>query len=63
MCYNQGPLDKALRVSVGIALIVYGVIADNTLYSIVGIVPLLTGFVGFCPAYFPFKLNSGCTKD
>ncbi|MDQ7045283.1 MAG: DUF2892 domain-containing protein [Sulfurimonas sp.] len=61
MCYNAGPLDRALRVSAGIALIVYGVATGNIIVVVVGAVPLLTGIFGFCPLYSLLKINTGCT--
>jgi hypothetical protein len=63
MCFNAGVLDRALRVSVGLALIAYGVMSQNYIVAAVGLVPLTTGIVGFCPAYPIFKINTGCKKD
>jgi len=63
MCFNQGPLDRALRISAGIGLIIYGITTANYIVAGVGIVPLVTGFIGFCPFYMPIKLNTGCKKD
>lgn len=63
MCFNQGPLDRALRVSAGLGLIAYGLMSGNILLAVVGIVPLVTGAIGFCPFYMPIKLNTGCKKD
>lgn len=62
MCFNEGPLDQALRFSVGVAVIITGVILDNYLISAVGLVPLVTGIVGFCPLYTLLKINTGCQK-
>lgn len=63
MCFNAGPLDRALRITAGIGLIVFGFSAENYLISALGLVPLLTGFIGFCPFYAPLKLNTGCKKN
>ncbi|MFT5660469.1 MAG: hypothetical protein ACI9TV_001110 [Sulfurimonas sp.] len=63
MCFNAGPLDRALRISIGIGLIVYGLGTSNILLAVVGLVPLLTGAIGFCPFYPLLKINTGCKKD
>ena len=48
---NEGGLDRALRVIVGAVLIgltVYGTIG---VWGWIGVVPLATGLMGWCPAY------------
>jgi hypothetical protein len=55
MTPNVGTFDRVLRVVVGLALIaaafgLYGP-AYQTIWGWVGLVPLVTGFVGWCPAY------------
>lgn len=52
---NVGLIDRALRVTAGVALIaaalgLYGP-AYTTPLGWIGVVPLLTAFIGFCPAY------------
>ena len=63
MCFNAGPLDRALRISVGIGFIVYGLGTSNVVIAAVGTIPLLTGIIGLCPFYTLLKLNTGCQKD
>ena len=48
---NEGSLDRLLRVIVGLVLIALVFIGPQTPWGWVGIVPLLTGIIGFCPAY------------
>lgn len=48
---NEGNLDRALRVIVGLVLIALVFVGPKTPLGWIGIVPLLTGIVGFCPAY------------
>jgi len=48
---NEGSLDRLLRVIVGLVLISLVFVGPHTPWGWVGIVPLLTGIVGFCPAY------------
>jgi len=55
---NLGSLDRALRVGAGIALIGLSVAGVIGPWGYVGIVPLLTGLVSFCPLYAMLGLNS-----
>lgn len=48
---NEGSLDRLLRVIVGLVLIALVFVGPQTPWGWIGIVPLLTGIVGFCPAY------------
>jgi len=54
---NVGGIDRRLRIIVGLAIIAAGVYFQSWLGAI-GLVPLLTGMVGWCPAYLPFGLSS-----
>ncbi len=56
---NVGGIDKILRIVAGIALIAFAFFANQPL-AYIGIVPLLTGIVGFCPIYPLFKYSSAC---
>lgn len=60
---NEGNLDRALRVIAGLALI--GLAATGTvgLWGYVGVVPLLTGAVGYCPLYALLGLSTCPVKQ
>ena len=51
MKINEGTIDRALRVIVGVVLI--GLAATGTVgvWGWIGVAPLLTGIIGFCPGY------------
>ena len=51
MAKNEGMIDRALRVIVGAVLIALVFVGPQTPWGWIGIVPLLTGLVGFCPLY------------
>lgn len=55
---NEGTIDRALRVVAGLALI--GLTASGTIpaWGYIGVVPLLTGIIGICPAYSIFGLST-----
>ena len=47
---NIGTLDKGIRIVLGIAIIAFGIYTQSW-WGLVGLVPLLTAFMGWCPAY------------
>lgn len=51
MRMNEGTLDRVLRVVVGAGVLSLAFIGPQTPWGYLGIVPLLTGLVGYCPAY------------
>ncbi|MCB1868546.1 MAG: DUF2892 domain-containing protein [Gammaproteobacteria bacterium] len=57
MKHNVGGIDRALRIIVGLVIIGWGIYAQSW-WGAIGLVPLLTGLIGWCPAYLPFGLNS-----
>ena len=57
---NVGKTDRTLRVIAGISIILAGVYYESWLGAI-GIVPLVTAGLGWCPAYIPFGFSS-CKK-
>ena len=54
---NLGTLDRIIRVILGLGIIGYGV-ANHSWLGAIGAIPLLTAFVGFCPAYLPIGLST-----
>lgn len=58
MKLNVGSIDRTLRIVGGLALI--GLVATGTVgvWGWIGVVPLLTGLVGFCPVYTLLGLNT-----
>ena len=48
---NIGNLDRAVRVVVGIALIALAATARIGAWGYIGVVPLLTGAIAWCPLY------------
>ena len=58
MVRNEGNVDRALRVIAGLALI--GLAASGTvgLWGWIGVVPLATGLIGWCPAYTLLGMNT-----
>ncbi len=48
---NEGTVDRAVRVAVGVALLAMVFVGPQTWLGWFGVVPLVTGLVGFCPLY------------
>ena len=48
---NEGTLDRAVRVILGLGLLSLTVIGPQTWFGLLGLLPLATGLVGTCPAY------------
>ncbi|MFN8548099.1 MAG: DUF2892 domain-containing protein [Candidatus Eisenbacteria bacterium] len=47
---NVGSLDRVIRIVLGLALLGAGV-AYKAWWGAIGLVPLLTALIGFCPLY------------
>ena len=55
---NIGTIDRLLRIAVGLALISLVFVGPKTYWGLAGIVPLLTAFAGYCPAYSLFGVRT-----
>lgn len=58
MKINEGVLDRGIRVLVGLVLISLVFIGPQTAWGWIGVVPLLTGIIGWCPAYTVLGINT-----
>jgi len=57
---NVGPIDRILRIVAGLVVLGAGAYLRSW-WGLVGLVPLLSGIVKFCPCYLPFGFNT-CAK-
>lgn len=48
---NMAGWDRAVRVLVGLGLLALTVTGPEAWFGVLGLVPLATGLVGFCPLY------------
>lgn len=55
---NEGTLDRIVRVIAGLALIALTLTGTIGAWGWIGVVPLLTGILGVCPAYIPFGIST-----
>jgi two-component system chemotaxis response regulator CheB len=51
MLQNIHPIDRALRIVLGAALLSLVFVGPHTAWGYLGVIPLLTGLVGYCPLY------------
>lgn len=51
MPVNEGKWDRILRVVVGLLVISLVFVGPQTSWGWLGLIPLITGLVGFCPLY------------
>jgi hypothetical protein len=54
---NIGSVDRVIRIAAGLALIGWGLWAQNW-WGAIGVVPLATALIGWCPAYAPFGIST-----
>ncbi|GHG88552.1 YgaP family membrane protein [Pseudodonghicola xiamenensis] len=55
---NEGTLDRAIRIIVGLILLALVFVGPKTMWGLIGLIPLLTGVLGYCPLYQIFGLNT-----
>jgi len=52
---NVGSIDMWIRIILGVVIIALGIYYQNW-WGVVGLVPLLTGLIRWCPLYLPFGI-------
>jgi hypothetical protein len=57
---NVGGIDRIVRGVAGIGLIAWA-LAGGPVWAWIGVVPLATAAIGWCPAYLPFGIST-CAK-
>jgi hypothetical protein len=57
---NVGGADRVLRIVAGLAILSLYFFLDGSTrwWALVGLVPLATGTIGWCPAYLPFGAST-----
>ena len=62
MQMNEAGWDRGLRVAVGAALLSMIVVGPQTWWGLIGLIPLATGVLGFCPLYQVVGINTCAVK-
>lgn len=57
---NMSNLDRGIRVILGVALLILILLLSGGIrwIGLIGLIPLLTGILGFCPLYALFKIKT-----
>jgi hypothetical protein len=55
---NVGKIDRAVRIAAGLIVLSLGLYAQSWL-GLIGLVPLMTGIIRWCPVYVPFGIKTG----
>jgi len=61
MKQNMGTTDRLLRIVLGLAIGILGVLFSSW-WGLIGLIPLLTGLFKWCPLYVPFNISTLKTK-
>ncbi len=64
MTKNVGGIDRIIRIILGLALLSVPFLLEGNLrwLGLIGLVPLITGLAGWCPAYGLFGISSCGTQ-
>ncbi|MDX1824215.1 MAG: DUF2892 domain-containing protein [Thiohalomonadales bacterium] len=55
---NVGTVDKVIRIILGLVLLALVFVGPQTPWGWIGIIPLVTGLIGFCPLYSVLGMNT-----
>jgi len=58
---NIGNADRWIRIILGAAIIIAGIVFKSW-WGLVGIIPIGTAVINFCPLYAPFRLSTRRSK-
>lgn len=59
---NVGTVDRIIRIVIGIALIAIVFVGPRSAWGWIGVIPLATAFIGWCPIYRLVGLRT-CKSD
>jgi hypothetical protein len=54
---NMGSADRVIRGILGVAILAAGYYYKNW-FGLIGLIPLGTAFISWCPAYLPFGIST-----
>lgn len=57
---NVGGIDRAMRIIAGLVILALFFALGESLrwWALLGMIPLMTGLIGWCPGYVPFGLRT-----
>jgi Protein of unknown function (DUF2892) len=62
---NVGNVDRVIRVLLGLGLLSLIFILEGNArwWGLIGLLPLATALTRWCPAYAPFGIDTGATRE
>lgn len=60
---NVGNIERLIRIAVGLGLLSLAFVGPQTPWAYLGIVPFLTGVIGWCPPYALFGISTCPNKN
>ncbi len=54
---NIGSVDRIVRIVAGVVIGLAG-IYFNSWFGLIGLIPIATAFIGWCPLYCPLKIST-----
>lgn len=54
---NVGKTDKTIRIIAGLVILALGLVFKSW-WGVIGVIPLLTALVGWCPLYVPLRIST-----
>ena len=58
MTRNIGGIDRVIRIAVGLGLLSLVVVGPQTWWGLLGLIPLATAVMGWCPPYALLGINT-----
>jgi len=56
--FNEGTIDRAVRIVLGLGILSLVFVGPQSPLGYIGLIPLATGLIGFCPLYKVFGLST-----
>ena len=60
---NVGGIDRILRIAAGLVLVALAATGVIGAWGYIGVLPILTGLMRWCPAYLPFGISTCKSKE
>jgi len=54
---NVGQTDRIVRIIAGVVILVLGLVFKSW-WGIIGVLPIVTAAIGWCPLYLPFGIST-----
>lgn len=58
MIKNIGRADRVIRIALGATILVLGIGEGMPWWTWLGLIPIGTALIRWCPAYLPFKIST-----